>query len=139
MNCPERGKYKLIDGVCYFFDNTGRNFDEAQTNCKKIFGPTGKVYEPKTEAEGRIWYDNYGDEKLLNARAWVGITDRETESVYKYASSGIVVPESALSWYSGYPNDNSGNEDCVINGFVKIKNSLRDYKCSEMCHSICEW
>ena len=138
--CPVGGQYKLIHGVCYFFDTTIRTFDEAQANCKQIFGPTGKIYEPKTEAEVRIWYDNYGSGKLLkaNVEAWVGITDRESEGVFKYASSGTVVPESALFWYSGQSN-NSGNNDCVANNYYTIKDPFNVKSCSSGYRSICEW
>ena len=139
MKCPiQSEKYKRIHGVCYFFDTyPTRTFDEAQANCKKIFGPTGKIYEPITEAQARIFYDNYGSGKLLDNAAWVGITDRETEGVYKYASSGIVVSETALFWYSDQP-DNFGNQDCVANGVATIKTSFADVRCSNKYQSICE-
>ena len=139
MNCPEGEQYKKINGVCYHFDKTSRTFDETQAYCEQIFGPTGKIYEPKTEAEERIFYDNYGSGKLIDSCAWVGITDRETEGVYKYASSGTVVPESALFWHKRQPTDTSGNQNCVCNGYLTIKTSFDDYPCSTKCHIICEW
>ena len=138
MSCPVGGQYKSINGVCYFFDATNRNFDQAQANCKQIFGPTGKIYEPKTETEARIFYDSY-KLGILSSYTWVGITDRETEGVYKYASSGIVVPESALFWNAGYPHQNSGNQDCVCNTNVEIKTPLGHRSCSTKFQSICEW
>ena len=127
MKCPVSEKYKSINEVCYFFDTTKRTFDEAQANCKQIFGPNGRIYEPKTEGEARIFYDNYGSKKLLTTYTWVGINDRETEGVYKYSSSGIVVPESATFWNANYPKDNSaGNEDCVCNTKTPSIRRIRD-------------
>ena len=51
-------------------------------------------------------------------RVWMGITDTDTENLWKYISTGTLVP--FLNWLPGQPNSAGGNQDC---GYIDASSS----------------
>ena len=137
VSCPsDQDNYMSIDNVCYYFDNFNRTFDEAQNECKHIFGPSGKIYEPKNLHEAKAVFVDHYIEKLDGKPSWVGITDRITEGDYKYASTGTSVPFSSQFWGPFQPIDDSGEDDCVVTYYENGK--WADFPCSDKKKTICE-
>ena len=79
---------------------------------------------------------------------WVGITDRETEGIFKYLNGQTVngrvnQGETLLYYFKGSePNNYNGDEDCVIFNYY---GELNDISCSTVTtafgvdlHGLCE-
>ena len=46
-HCPtSEPNYRLIDNVCYYFETTGKSYDDAKQDCNNKFA-RGKLLEPK--------------------------------------------------------------------------------------------
>ncbi|KAL7855871.1 hypothetical protein AOLI_G00194750 [Acnodon oligacanthus] len=67
--------------------------------------------------------------------AWIGLTDSETEGVWKWVDGSALTTEF---WRPGEPNIN-GDEDCVITGYASDPvYSWADFTCNNRFAWICE-
>nr|XP_033479569.1 CD209 antigen-like protein C [Epinephelus lanceolatus] len=67
---------------------------------------------------------------------WIGLTDRETEEVWKWVDGTLL---TTSFWHSGEPNNYEGtNEDCVAVNYHDYKNSWNDLECVIKNFWICE-
>ncbi|KAL6455510.1 hypothetical protein MHYP_G00248000 [Metynnis hypsauchen] len=69
-------------------------------------------------------------EKLRRGqRAWIGLTDSETEGVWKWVDGSAL---TTAFWGHSEPNSNAGDEDCVVTGEGSdpVKN-WADYPCND--------
>ena len=57
--------------------------------------------------------------------AWIGLTDADSEGVFKWASTGEVA--SYTNWRAGEPSNDVSNEHCVL--YVWIDNKWNDAPC----------
>jgi len=120
------------------------NFDECRKQCQamggdlihKTFGEDGIKYHSQlrkmVEASGK--------------QVWVGITDRQTEGVFRYLNGEIVnvIKDASFLYYfkAGEPNNSQGREECV---HVLTKYfELNDMDCTKVnyygadFHGLCE-
>merc|ERR1719367_1194131 len=87
-------------------------FEEAQENCATKF-PGGRLFEPHTKS---IHDKVVKAEKDVTRRRhyfYIGITDKTTEGIWRYESSGNKVSDSmTLPWISGSGNRGT-SRNCV--------------------------
>lgn len=70
---------------------------------------------------------------LPTVNFWVGISDSNTEGVYKNYNDDLNV-KALLNWAVGEPNNAGGAEDCVSVG----NGAYNDYGCNQYLRVICE-
>nr|XP_033479566.1 CD209 antigen-like protein E isoform X1 [Epinephelus lanceolatus] len=66
---------------------------------------------------------------------WIGLTDRETEGVWKWVDGTLL---TTSFWRSEEPNNNGGNEDCVETNDSDHRNTWNDASCETKKFWICE-
>ncbi|KAG7313938.1 hypothetical protein KOW79_022434 [Hemibagrus wyckioides] len=71
--------------------------------------------------------------QLSNSRAWIGLSDRDREGVWKWVDG---TPLTTKFWCGGEPN-NLGEEDCAETGFLN-RNCWNDRNCESKEMWICE-
>jgi len=72
--------------------------------------------------------------------AWVGATDEATEGTFKWLD-GSTLPLGDIMWGTGQPGATeifSGQEDCVMLGWVGDPNKLHDAPCEEHFPFVCQ-
>ena len=131
IKCREP-KYAFIDGTCYYFEVTEKTHENAQKNCREMFG---RLFEP-TSME--ILNKVSAKAKQLGDTHWhIGINDIENEGTFKYATTGSAIPfvNGQFPWGSGEPNNRDGNEDCA---HIHRLGYMNDVNCESTFYSICE-
>ena len=99
VTCPTTDpKYKSIGSQCFYFEENGLNFTDANVNCKeKLKGVgDGRLYEPKTIGEITKISTLAGDS--IRGCSWIGITDITTEGKYVYNSDERPI-EFTPTWF----------------------------------------
>ena len=72
--------------------------------------------------------------------AWVGATNKSTEGNFKWLD-GTALPSGDIMWGTGQPGATeifSGQQDCVILGWVGDPNKLHDAPCKEFFPFVCQ-
>ena len=123
FTCPtERSKYpavfKKVNGKCYFMtdrgcraDGTyGCSFQEAQDQCKTVFGAGifGKVFEP-TSIEDNDAVLSAAYDALGGGWYWIGVSNKPL----KYKSNNKPVSISTIPWESGEPSMTASETQCL--------------------------
>ena len=84
------------------------NFQDAMEKCNSM---NAKLAEPmNTDENENIATELTGMAKF--SRYWIGISDKETEGTFKYASDASEV--EFTSWRSGQPNNRWPKLDCTV-------------------------
>ncbi|KAK3767642.1 hypothetical protein RRG08_004239 [Elysia crispata] len=68
---------------------------------------------------------------------WIGLNDRKNENHFKWLDGTQTISKNY--WADRQPDDNDGNEDCVV--LLNAKSNIakwNDLTCSEYCKFICE-
>ena len=90
------------DYIPEFYILTDRQiFSEAEADCELLSihnDATNEAVMAAIEAAGEV-------------NAWIGLSDREKETVFKYTDK---TPLDYTSWNSGQPDDANAGEDCVV-------------------------
>ena len=120
--CPE--DFTVCAGQCYSLQRTPGNYEAAERRCAQL---NSTLAIPRTVAEN-LCVAGLAD----GDRAWVGVTDRQTEGVFLAADGTPLEELSGYRWSSDQPDDTGENEDCVeMNGMGgKRYNAWNDLRCS---------
>ena len=134
--CPvEKSGYRLIEGICYFFETTHKNYEAAKENCENKLNGMGKMFEPKTLAINEKIHKIAVDD-FQNNYYWVGVNDIQSEGTWVYTSDGTPITFS-IPWKSGYGSRGARCNCIVFNNYNYI-GKWGDYKCTKTFYSICE-
>jgi hypothetical protein len=72
---------------------------------------------------------------LISDRYWIGMTDVETEGLWKISGTNTIVPFT--DWKGTEPQNLGGNEDCAVFSYG-YSFSWADVPCSSKHRAVCE-
>ena len=88
--CPSGPNFDVVNGHCYYFEETALDYADAEANCRNVFGGRGKLFEPINK--------NSNDEVGAAFEAvhkdwsyWIGVNDLLKEGAFQYGSGGDLV------------------------------------------------
>ena len=134
--CPDDDEnYALIEGVCYFFENSKMWHSIAQENCNNhiVNGVKGRLFEPRTLATNDLVFSNFTSVHG-NQNIFIGIDDINQTNKWVYSTSGGSA--TFTNWHSSQPNDNSAHCVHFWDAHPKL---WGDIGCSVNLASICEF
>ncbi|XP_039469093.1 C-type lectin domain family 4 member F-like [Oreochromis aureus] len=116
-----------FNGSFYYISSIAKSWQDSRDNCSQ----RGAVLAIISSREEQEFIRQ--QQKVM----WIGLTDRETEGVWKWVDE---TPLTASFWYSGEPNNFKGrNEDCVvINHYYSNENNWNDAVCENEYSWLCE-
>ncbi|KAL6455496.1 hypothetical protein MHYP_G00360360 [Metynnis hypsauchen] len=106
----------------YFISTGGKSWSESRQDCRGR-GADLVIINSREE-------QNFTEILRRGQTTWIGLTDSETEGVWKWVDGSALTTEF---WERGEPNSNAGDEDCVVTG-----HNWADYPCSTRFMWICE-
>ncbi|KAJ0060527.1 hypothetical protein NL108_015021 [Boleophthalmus pectinirostris] len=106
----------------YLVSQMGKNWMDSKEECEKLGASLVIISSPEEQTFVS---------ELTPQSVWIGLTDRETEGVWKWVNGEAV---NTTHWRPNQP-DNWGEEDCGEISFDKLWN---DRDCSEKKHFVCE-
>ncbi|XP_029911337.1 CD209 antigen-like protein C [Myripristis murdjan] len=118
--CPDG--WITFSRSCYFISSESKSWDESRQDCLKR-GADLVIIKSKEEEPFL---------KKFHTRVWIGLSDRETEGVWKWVDGSSL---SYTFWASGEPNDRGG-EDCVE--LSQGRDGFNDESCSDKLPWICQ-
>ncbi|XP_060720548.1 C-type lectin domain family 4 member E-like isoform X3 [Tachysurus vachellii] len=119
--------WSYFNSSIYYFSTGMENWADSRQDCKNRGADL--VIINSTEEEEFISLH------LDIRHAWIGLSDRETEGVWKWVDGTNL---TTGFWIAGEPNNLYGDEDCVeILGALKIK-IWNDAQCSTKFYWTCE-
>ncbi|KAF7653302.1 hypothetical protein LDENG_00084880 [Lucifuga dentata] len=121
IGCPE--KWMRFGGGCYSISDSTKDWYQSKTDCEKMNAHLVIISSPE---EQQFISNLYG-------KAWIGLTDQETENVFKWVNGSI---PNATYWDVGEPNNKEKKENCVVNTGSSAK--WRDVVCTDLFHYICQ-
>uniref|UniRef100_A0A3B1JUS1 C-type lectin domain-containing protein n=1 Tax=Astyanax mexicanus TaxID=7994 RepID=A0A3B1JUS1_ASTMX len=122
-------EWKYFNCSIYYISTEKKSWSESLTDCRE---KGANLVIINSREEQAFINRNFG-----RTEAWIGLTDAETEGVWKWVDSS---PQTTEFWWMGEPN-NYGNEDCAITGFQGAKSTISvwaDYPCHFPVFWICE-
>ncbi|KAL7855947.1 hypothetical protein AOLI_G00195510 [Acnodon oligacanthus] len=121
LNTKQQG-WTLFKTSFYYISTGGKSWSESRKFCRQR-GADLLIINSREE-------QNFIEILRRGQTAWIGLTDSETEGVWKWVDGSAL---TARFWASGEPNSNAGDEDCVVTG-----QKWADYPCSTRFMWICE-
>ena len=108
-------------------------YREAQDNCAKVFGPSGKLFEPKLIEINNEVYETF---KVMFGESYIrlGMQDLSREGQFVYGSN--MEPIKIEPWYENQP-DGGTVQNCVTFGNYGEPKWI-DYQCTGRLFSICQ-
>ncbi|XP_017542089.1 C-type lectin domain family 4 member M-like [Pygocentrus nattereri] len=110
----------------YNISTEKKSWDEGRQDCRKR-GADLLIIKSREKQE-------FAASILSNREAWIGLTDSETEGVWKWVDGSVL---TTGFWNTGEPN-NGGEEDCAQFLGYPDKRSWNDRRCSVSSQWICE-
>uniref|UniRef100_A0AAR2J7H6 C-type lectin domain-containing protein n=1 Tax=Pygocentrus nattereri TaxID=42514 RepID=A0AAR2J7H6_PYGNA len=112
----------------YFISTGGKSWSESRQDCRQR-GADLVIINNREE-------QNFVEVLRRGQRAWIGLTDSETEGVWKWVDGSSL---TTTFWRPSEPNSNAGDEDCVVfgEGSDPVKN-WADYPCNDRFVGICK-
>ncbi|XP_063289939.1 pulmonary surfactant-associated protein D-like [Pelobates fuscus] len=111
----------------YITNGKEANYNDGKAICSSA---GGQLASPTNAEENQAVLSL---DLLNNKSAFLGINDIQTEGTFRYPN-GVIIRFS--NWYTGEPNDTSGNEDCVE---MYSSGLWNDRSCAEIRLVICEF
>ncbi|KAL6466868.1 hypothetical protein MHYP_G00246720 [Metynnis hypsauchen] len=126
-NANQKG-WLYFNSSIYYISTEKKNWRESREDCRRR-GANLVIINSRKEQD-------FIEMLRRGQWAWIGLTDSASEGVWKW------VDGSALTtgfWKADEPNSRTGDEDCVITGYVSdpVKN-WADYSCKDDFVWICE-
>ncbi|XP_076855205.1 uncharacterized protein LOC143510054 [Brachyhypopomus gauderio] len=122
----EKGWNYFNSGI-YYISPQMKTWSESRQDCRKR-GTDLVIINSREEQEFMF-------EMVNNTRAWIGLTDMNTEGIWKWVDGSR--PPNTGYWSTTEPND--PNEHCVIAGYgPDILWNWADYPCNHRFASVCE-
>ncbi|XP_036439669.1 C-type lectin domain family 4 member M-like isoform X3 [Colossoma macropomum] len=113
--------WMFFETSMYFISTGQKSWSESRKDCRER-GADLLIINSKEE-------QNFTDILRRGQRAWIGLTDSETEGVWKWVDGSTV---TTGFWRNGEPNG-AANEDCVVTA-----NNWADFPCNDWFVGICE-
>ncbi|KAL6467128.1 hypothetical protein MHYP_G00249320 [Metynnis hypsauchen] len=112
----------------YFISTGGKTWTESRQDCRER-GADLVIINNKEEQD-------FIEILRRGQRAWIGLTDRETEAAWKWVDGSAL---TTAFWGHNEPNNSAGDEDCVVTGCKsdRVKN-WADFPCNVTFIWICE-
>ncbi|XP_055006255.1 asialoglycoprotein receptor 2-like [Boleophthalmus pectinirostris] len=120
ISCPKT--WVRFGNSIYLVSQIAKNWTDSRQHCEELRASLVIISSPEEQAFVS---------KLTFQNVWIGLTDRETEGVWKWVNGEAV---NTTHWRPNQP-DNWGEEDCGEISFDKLWN---DRDCSEKKHFVCE-
>ncbi|XP_055013351.1 hepatic lectin-like [Boleophthalmus pectinirostris] len=139
--------WELHGGKCYYFATTRSTWSHSRTLCQRSGGDLVKI---DSREEQWFLYSKVKDLTRINGnRFWIGLTDSQTEGVWKWVDGSSLDPSLTFwytSTYSSEPDNGRGiyyqpeGEDCVWMGetWLDDQRCWMDQNCNVPNLSICE-
>ncbi|XP_036439670.1 C-type lectin domain family 4 member M-like [Colossoma macropomum] len=90
----------------------------------------------KSWSESRLESGNFTEILRREKIPWIGLTDRDTEGVWKWVDGSALTTKF---WGSDEPNSRAGDEDCIVTGHdADPVINWADYPCNQRFVWICE-
>ncbi|KAL6455493.1 hypothetical protein MHYP_G00360330 [Metynnis hypsauchen] len=107
----------------YFISTGGKIWTESRQDCRER-GADLVIINNKEEQD-------FIEILRRGQRAWIGLTDRETEAAWKWVDGSAL---TTAFWGHNEPNNSAGDEDCVVTGCKsnRVKN-WADFPCNDRC------
>ena len=136
--------YKLVNGICYYYEKAKMHYRAAQDNCRLIMGPTGHIAEPQTTEEH--------DEVTKNAKIvlgyrnsiWIGVDQigRNGSGSFLYASTRTKPTVVGRGYETNLNNANTniGQQYDAYCATLTTSNNLQisQYDCGGSKQSVCQ-
>ncbi|XP_036439378.1 CD209 antigen-like protein C [Colossoma macropomum] len=119
--------WTYFSGTLYYITVGQKNWTESREDCRER-GADLVIIKSREEQEFIL-------NNLRGNKAWIGLTDRETEGVWKWVDGSSLTTEF---WKEGEPNDVRNNEDCADIQDLPDKKNWNDMPCSHEEGWICE-
>ncbi|XP_071501769.1 macrophage mannose receptor 1-like [Diadema antillarum] len=125
--CPEHWYH--YESNCYYINNTGITFDEAEQICVNYGGHLASIH-----SGGEM---SFIELRLSERDYYIGLGDRDTEGVYTWTDG---TPFDYRNWDLNEPNDRGGTEECVhVRGpYVTPSGVWNDISCDAQYSFICK-
>ncbi|XP_076874401.1 uncharacterized protein LOC143524743 isoform X1 [Brachyhypopomus gauderio] len=119
-----RQGWRYFNSSIYYISTEEKTWSESRQDCRERRADL-VIINSRQEQEFMF-------EMVSNTRAWIGLTDVDTEGTWKWVDGSR--PPNTGYWNKGEPN-NLGNEDC---GEILMSEGWNDWFCSNKNKWICE-